>query len=370
MADDTEGQGTIETADPQPSTVVDIGTRTPEPEPDAETIVDADDVDAQALAVAEAAVAAEDDAGDPPTDPEPDPPADPPADPEPDPRAATPDPEPDPEPEPDPAAAAADSIQVPKARLDAVSSQRDKNAAERDTALQTAAYWKGRADAQAGPQSGDPDAQPKLTAAEQIQALRQEEIALTTQFDDGALSLTDVTTRQHAIQDQIASLREESNPAPAKGEDAYMSEGKAKLVDTHPYIAKLSNKAIEYLEERVLEKAVADGRPIGRGDAELMRFRTLVAEASDVYGPGMLGEQPSAPTPPSGGKEPTPAEELAAARRRKLEQGANAPPDTSQLGANNDDTTDLLQDADRLSAMTSEEREELPLALIEKALAS
>jgi hypothetical protein len=285
-------------------------------------------------------------------------------------------------------------VMIPKARLDEALARGDERAAE-------AAYWKGRADALAtgaplpkgDGQPGGPAQQQQPTADQRLADLQAQQDALAAKFDNGEITMADLTKQSRDLANKEAAIREETllakvKPAatqqPGPTDDGlYLGTLTAQLETQHPWCQVFNDlqgpdadAAWAFVETQARNNLVArgldptDGQPMTRYE-----LRQEAAKLADRYGPALIGDLAKAKgialpgqTPSQGGQPAKPAlSPTAKARDAKLAQIANAPPNLNQMGGTEVGGADVPSDA-RLESMGEDEYDRLPEATRKRLL--
>lgn len=238
-----------------------------------------------------------------------------------------------------------------------------------------------------GTPSTAPQPQAKDPATE-IKDVRAERLALAKRYDDGEISYVELQSgidalndREEAARDKIrdAKYTRETPTAPAPSSDLLLDERTEQLEQSHPYVAELSQRDLEFLTVKACEQLIAEGKdvPLDRqwNARESLMVRERVAQLSDTLGPGLTGKQiakPAASTAPAAQPSGQPAAAKPAgltpqaqARKAALDKAANAPPDLSQVGS----TQPLSEPTEAaIEAMSEDEIARLPASTRAKYL--
>lgn len=261
-----------------------------------------------------------------------------------------------------------DTPMIPKARFDEVNNAKN-------TAEQSAAYWRGVAEARAAAQTAaQPNTPPVETTEQKLQAVRADKLAAAKKFDAGELSAEQWEAEKQALDDREWTIRqqemvEKTKPAappaqPSPQDDSlYLETLTAKLETDHPYVAEITRESdFNWLMTRAREDLVAsgglpeDGKP--ETTLQIYNLRKRIAELSDEFGPQLTGKTLGEP-----GKAPAPSGQPAAkpslspealARAAKLELQGTLPPDLTQMGGTPGNPSGELTDA-QIEGMDDEE---------------
>lgn len=287
-------------------------------------------------------------------------------------------------PRPAPAEASQPPITVPHARFNAAL-ERARMAEE------AAAYWQGRAAAQADAAAAQPAAPPQAPAvvpagpspSEVAQQIEEAWMAAATEWDTGSITGVEFEQRklpllartlklhQTALVDwmrgEIAAAVAAVRPALGIVDTQVMAAHVERLNAAHPWATVLSDPELSALTRMAVEEATALRRPFPEGPAGTMALQTRVAQMASVFGPAWHPEHtpptaapaPAAPQPAarlparSAGTRPNRADvETALARE------ASSPPMTPARSGANAGPIDLT----RIETMTDAEIEALPKA--------
>lgn len=260
---------------------------------------------------------------------------------------------------------------------------------ERDTAIQQANYWKGRAEAiaeqarQRPADGGEQNRKQGPTVDEQIAALEAEVDRLDQDYDAGKITSTADHRRQvrqveakinqlRQSQQQPDQHRQQQQPAPSGpslGDEEVLQRQAADLTQHHPYIDHMSQPEINRLVAMAYADAQASNQPIEAGTTRgTYRLRDMVAKLSDAFGPQWHPEvkierpsQPNpqpAPTPGQAQPGTKPLSPEAQARLEKLNRAEGMPPDANNMGTGANAPQPLSQQ--RIEDMDALDLEELP----------
>lgn len=273
---------------------------------------------------------------------------------------------------------------IPKARFDAAIAQ----------ARGQADYWRGIAEARVGMQGGQPanpgQQQPNQTTPEQrLTAIASEMDALADKFDNGELSMKELTAAQRKLQDEAFDLRrvmlvaEVEQRIPVPQEDLTLTQKTMEIEAQHPYLPVVfPDKPVEQLtpieqsrQQMIREEAtaavVAENPGIKPGPRADLLFRAKLGEIADRYGAiwypnakPQAQKQPAAGTtqtppasqPPPGGKPAL--TEKQEQRLNKLTLADRQPPTTANLGTQASGMGDYTPE--RIAQMSEDEYARLP----------
>ena len=276
------------------------------------------------------------------------------------------------------------AVMIPKARLD--EALHGKSEAEAN-----AAYWKGVADGRATgiqpppkPGDGQPGGQQQqqpLTADARLATIQAQSDALAAKFDNGEISMADLTKQQRDLANKEAAIREDvllakvkpadQKPADQGGDQLYLDSLTAQLEQDYPWVVVFDKVGTEsdwnYLKETAKQNLVDRGVDPTQGDLGKYELRKEVARLADKIGPFLIGDKAKAKgiaipdqTPSPGGQKPTqPLSPQARARAAKLDAVAGAPPNLNAMGGNAGDPSGIPSDA-RVESMDEEAIGALP----------
>lgn len=273
-------------------------------------------------------------------------------------------------------AAPAEKVMIPKERLDEVLAREGQTAQERDKAYETAAYWRGIADARGQGQPAAAPAQPQQpTAQVAIQGLEGKLLEAAKRFDSGDISLVDYEKERLAINSQIQGIREarlyaatkpqQSGQPAATPNDMRLDELTRQLEDAHPYVGELSAPAYDgkwaFLSKEAADQLGPQWKAQAPSASKSFELRKKIAELSDTYGPIWTGKTLApAPAPAPGNASPAKPALTAPAQNRlaKLGLGHAAPPDTNAIGQPAAASTTVSED--QIANMSDEQISALP----------
>ncbi|HEC14941.1 MAG TPA: hypothetical protein ENI72_04200 [Rhodospirillales bacterium] len=282
------------------------------------------------------------------------------------------------------------SVMIPKSRFD---SAQAKTRGERDEALQSAAYWKGRAEQAALMPQGTPaTTEPEITPDQIIAEAREQKNKLVKEYDDGTIDTMEYETAKDQLEDRIFEARQSklTPPAPPQkeepaekvetGEDLYLDQLTAGLEEKHPFALAIpaDDPRWGFLEGEALRQFNAEGTQLQQGARGLFMLRERMAQLTDQYGPlwtgktveqlnantGDVAARPTQETTVPGGEKPGLSSQ-AKARKEKLILSGQHPPDISNLGSSG--INEEITDAD-IEKMTDEEIAALPDSAKQKFL--
>jgi hypothetical protein len=288
------------------------------------------------------------------------------------------------------AAPAGDAPLIPKARLDEALRKADEEKAN-------AAYWKGVADARVAPKPQDGQTQPaqqqqQPTAEQRLAVIQTEQDALAKKFDDGEITMSDLTRQQRELNNREHVIREEALLARVKPADKatdqqldntlYLDTLTAQLEQQHPWVEvfdkTVGDKSPEwkYVKDRAVQNCIDRGidptKP-GTGQYELRKEFSVLA---DQLGPSLVGDRAKTKgiaipgqTPSQGGQQQQKSalSPQAQARAAALTKQENAPPNLQRMSGATDDGTGVPSDS-RLEHMSDDEIGNLPDAARRKLL--
>lgn len=248
-------------------------------------------------------------------------------------------------------------IPVPRDKLKALS---DRAKSAEDSAAESAraaAYWKGVADTKAASpaQPAAEPATPTLTPQQQLDAVRQQRLALADQLDNGEVNNRQYEEQRQKLEDAEQAIRQNMatparpEAAPAQtGNDLYLEERTAQLETQFKYASLITDEAHwDFLSKEAAKQLRTEGVVFAKGNlppAQALQLRTRISELTDVYGPlwtgktraEVYGEQPPAKPASSEQPKPGPAAPMsptAKARAEKLAEAREAPPDLTAVGS-------------------------------------
>lgn len=279
----------------------------------------------------------------------------------------------DPKPQDPPAAGKEPMPMIPKARFDEVLSERERLAQE-------TAYWKGVAEGRGPAPAPAAPQPPPITPQQHVNALRLEKASLAKKFDDGEITMSELTAKQDEIDDRIHAVREEAlvskvgnRPQPQTDDFGLQSET-AKLEESHPWVKVLeaipNNDADwDYLRGVAISNLASRGIDATSGKFGTYQLRKEIAELADHYGPTLFGPRAQAHgIALPGTQQPQPKMSPAAqARQAKLDTMSNAPPNVPAMnGAPGTGTGQ--PSTGQLETMSDEDIGKLPDAVRRKLL--
>lgn len=278
---------------------------------------------------------------------------------------------------------------VPKARLDEALNRADRAAEAATKAQQEAAYYKGMAEARAATQQ---PAQPQpqrqqLTPEQGLAEIARRQDVLAKQFDDGQISMSDLTKAQRQLAQYEHNIREaqlaakvkpaqQPAPAPQQGNDElYLETLTADLENAHPWVQVLEQVGKpsdwEYLKRTAIENLTEQGLDPGAGALGKYNLRKEMARLADQLGPALIGPRAQAKgivlpgQSVAAGTQPQqrPLSPQAQARQAKLALAASAPPSLANLAGS---TGTQGYTPAQIDALTEAEYDSLPATVRSK----
>jgi hypothetical protein len=271
------------------------------------------------------------------------------------------------------------AVRIPKARLDEALGERDK-------ALQDAAYWRGRAEASAPAapgQPGQPQPAAALTPEQSIAAIRAEKITLAKQFDAGEISMEAYEAKRDALDDKVATIREDAlvskvKPAASNtgGDALYLDTATAELERAHPWTQVFQAVGTEsdwkYLEGQARERLAERGVEL-KGTIGSYHLREEMAKLADEFGPALVGARATAkgialpgqtaePQLQPGTPQPKALSPQAKALTAKLALHASAPPSVPAMSGGTSGTPGVMTDS-QIEMMSEDDYDKLPAAV-------
>lgn len=276
-------------------------------------------------------------------------------------------------------------IMIPKQRFDEVNGRVSK-------AEQDAAYWRGVAEARAqpAPKPGEQQQQQQQPKPEdRLAAIHAKQDEIATKFDNGEITLADVTKQQRALAADEQAIREEvllaKVPKPTAdaqpgNNELYLDSMTAQIERDHPMVMAFDQVGSEtdwnIVKSRAMENLTARGIDPTKGDIGKYNLRKEMAVVIDELGPSLIGakaklagiELPNG-QPSSQGQQQQqqkPANGSPEARAAKLALAAGAPPNISTARTSGDDPAAPTDS--RIETMSDEEIAALPVATRNKLL--
>lgn len=271
---------------------------------------------------------------------------------------------------------------VPKPRFDEALVRATK-------AEQAAAFWHGRATAQAATpaqpagQQAPPAAAPE-TPEQKLAAIQTRQDDLAKKFDDGEITMAEYKRQERALQNDEFTIREEvtlskvkpaTAPAQTGGDELFLDVETGKLEQAHPWVGVFDRVGTDaewgFLKQQAVDNLAARGVDIRNGSIGRYELRKEISQLCDRYGPGMVAARaqangiaiPGSQQAPQPQPQPSAQPRLsptAQARQTSLDLARNAPPDINRMNGVGADGG-LPSDA-RLEAMSDEDIGALPVA--------
>lgn len=268
---------------------------------------------------------------------------------------------------------------IPKARLDEVLSERDKH-------LQEAAYWRGVAESRnAGSDQQQQRQPPQITPEQHLEAIHLQHQDLAKKFDDGEIGMAEYVNESRKLQDRAYEVRESAllskmqQDRPAGPDDDFgLAAETAKLEQAHPWVQVLeqlpeNDADWDYLRGMASSNLKSKGINPAEGKFGTYQLRREIAELADKYGPALFGPRAQAagialPTTPNHPQteQPQKLSPTAQARRGKLEQMGDAPPNIAAMTGSASDSGS--PSAASIESMTDDEIGSLPDSVRRKFL--
>jgi hypothetical protein len=278
---------------------------------------------------------------------------------------------------------AGEQVMIPKARLDEALAKGDEKAAE-------AAYWKGRADALAqgqqppknGQQQPSGQQQQQPTAEARLAEIQAQSDALAAKFDNGEITMADLTKQQRDLTNKEAAIREEillakvrpaqAQPADQGSDQLYLDTLTAQLEQEHPWVGVFdkvgSDTDWNYLKATAIDNLTARGIDPTKGNLGRYELRKEIATLADQLGPSLVAAKATAKGIAIPGQTPSPGGQQqqkprlspqAQARDAKLGKAENAPPNINAMNGNAGEMDGLPSEA-RLETMSDDDIGNLP----------
>jgi hypothetical protein len=227
--------------------------------------------------------------------------------------------------------------------------------------------------------------QQQPTTEQRLAAIQAEQDALAKKFDDGEITMSDLTRQQRELNNREQAIREEVLTAKLRPADTrpdqnavdntlYLDTLTAQIEVEHPWVAVIDqtvgDKSPEWrmIKERAIENLVARGiDPTKKGTGQY-ELRKEFATLADQLGPALIGDRAKAKgiaipgqAPSQGGQQQQqPAlSPQAKARAAALAKAEGAPPNLQRMSGVADDGTGVPTDS-RLEHMTDDEIGALP----------
>lgn len=274
---------------------------------------------------------------------------------------------------------------IPKPRFDEVNQRATK-------AEQDAAYWRGVAEArgqqqpQPGQQQTQQTQQPK--PEDRLAEIHSKQDAIATQFDNGELTLAEVTKQQRELTKAETAIREElllaKVPKPTAAQpstnELYLDTLTANIEVEHPMVLAFDKVANDgewgFVKSRAIEQLVARGIDPTKGDIGKYNLRKEMAVVIDDLGPALIGERakaagielPTVKSTTQGQQQQQPANGDPKSRAAKLALAAASPPNLSTARASGEDPS--APSDSRIETMSDDEIAALPAAVRSKFLGS
>ena len=187
------------------------------------------------------------------------------------------------------------------------------------------------------------------TQVDPVQAIRQEQIALAMQCEEGDISISEMEQKRQELEDRLWLIREANMRAtaqPAPQTDLYLEQATAKLETDFPVLQTLTAAELSPIAEIARRQAEREGVAL-QGAAGTLELRARIARLAQ----GMYGT-----TTPSVTTQQAGLSDAALARESKLATASKFPPDITQMGSAARDTTKT--DAEILASMDGKTEEE------------
>jgi hypothetical protein len=275
-----------------------------------------------------------------------------------------------------------EAVMIPKARFDEVNGRAQQ-------AEQSAAYWRGVAEARAAAQQpwqpgpgGQPQPQPAQPTPEQrLASIHAAQDDLATKFDNGEITMAEFKKQERELNGQEMTLREEmliqrvqpAAQAPDGNQSLYLDTLTANLEQEHPWVQVFDQVGTDadwsYLKAQAIDNLTQRGVDPRTGDIGRYELRKEIAVLADQLGPTLVGnrakakgialpgDQPQGGTP--GQPQPPQLSPQAQQRQRKLEMAAGSPPNLRSMGTDAPDPSGLPSDS-RIEDMSDDEIGNMP----------